>query len=136
MASVRYLWRWIGPDSLCLLWIVCVILGWAAAGRHSGLVDWVLLIAGLTAVTASVTGLAARFGYGRVVARHRRFEHAGSSDVHRLASAAVRRFRSGHLAIAALVAGLGAAAARAQLGLPISGGILALVLVPLSLIHI
>ncbi|WP_299771241.1 hypothetical protein [uncultured Tateyamaria sp.] len=106
-----------------------MIFGWAAAGRHSGLVDWVLLIAGLTAVTASVTGLAARFGYGRVTARHRRFEHAGSSDVHRLASTAAHRFRSGHLTIAALAAGLGAAAARAQLGLPISGGLMALVLV-------
>ncbi|WP_263048285.1 hypothetical protein [Roseovarius pelagicus] len=92
----------------------------AAAGRQAALVDWALVIAVLGVTSALISTATVALLWRAVVARHERFEHAGTDDVRRLARVARTRFRAGHLIAAGGWLLVMATLARTQFGLPIS----------------
>jgi len=127
--TVRIL-RLIGPRTLAVLWLICILLAWAAAGRHSGLVDWVILAALAVLIIGFALKGSALITFKIIRGRHQRFEQRGAQDVHHLAYVARRRFGAGHYLLAGLLLLVTAGAARLQIGLPVSAFFLALGLVP------
>ena len=130
LRSFRRICDVIGPTQLLVFWAVSIFIGWAGAGRHSALILWVLI----GGVALSCVGLAFLFTgtlkLRRLRFAHRRFEQQGHKDARRLAWIAGTQFRAHHFVFAAAVLCVGGGVALSMKGLAVSGGLLALAILP------
>ena len=130
LRSFRRICDAIGPTQLLVIWAVSIFIGWAGAGRHSALVLWVLIGGAVLSCVGLAFWFTGTLKLRRLRFAHRRFEQQGRKDARRLAWIAGTQFRAHHFVLAAAVLCVGGGAALSMKGLAVSGGLLALAILP------
>lgn len=113
--------KYAGPLQLALIWLACVLLGWASVGRFRALLEWGALLSLTGFLLAGIGFGTTGFAINRLKRKHDRMAHNGVSDAKALSRIERRRFVAVHLLLAFGVFGIASVAGGFLTGFVFSG---------------